>query len=171
VRLRVLRVAASEGGSATPGKPSPELIIDTEAVSCTPKASQCIILWWMPKIRDRFICQVVLVGWRWGHWVITLYGVTKVEMVLDTHPFANWKFCYKKRFEVYPSSSSSKKGDLICFKIVHLLSFFNGTLLFHKIWLLDRNTTCLNERRMMPRTQPFSWIPPTESTVSTSGSS
>ena len=44
VRLRVLRVAASEGGSATPGKPSPELIIDTEAVSCTPKASQCIIL-------------------------------------------------------------------------------------------------------------------------------
>ena len=37
VRLRVL-------GSGEPGKPSPELIIDTEAVSCTPKASQCIIL-------------------------------------------------------------------------------------------------------------------------------
>ncbi|KAL3811210.1 hypothetical protein ACHAXA_004512 [Cyclostephanos tholiformis] len=45
VRLRVLRVVGSGvGGSATPGKPSPELIIDTEAVSCTPKASQCIIL-------------------------------------------------------------------------------------------------------------------------------
>lgn len=44
VRLRVLRLAGSEGGSATSGKPSPELIIDTEAVSCTPKASQCVIL-------------------------------------------------------------------------------------------------------------------------------
>ena len=31
-------------GEATGGKPSPELIIDTEAVSCTPKASQCVIL-------------------------------------------------------------------------------------------------------------------------------
>ena len=44
VRLRVLSAVASEGESAVPGKPSPELIIDTEAVSCTPKASQCIIL-------------------------------------------------------------------------------------------------------------------------------
>mmetsp|Transcript_19749 Transcript_19749/g.31997 ORF Transcript_19749/g.31997 Transcript_19749/m.31997 type:complete len:122 (+) Transcript_19749:118-483(+) len=43
VRLRVLSVVASEESTA-PGKPSPELIIDTEAVSCTPKASQCIIL-------------------------------------------------------------------------------------------------------------------------------
>ena len=41
VRLRVL--SASEDQSAAPGKPSPELIIDTEAVSCTPKVSQCII--------------------------------------------------------------------------------------------------------------------------------
>mmetsp|Transcript_3340 Transcript_3340/g.5190 ORF Transcript_3340/g.5190 Transcript_3340/m.5190 type:complete len:123 (-) Transcript_3340:85-453(-) len=44
VRLRVLSVVASEGESTAPGKPSPELIIDTEAVSCTPKASQCNIL-------------------------------------------------------------------------------------------------------------------------------
>ncbi len=44
VRLRVLSAVASEGESAAPGKPSPELIIDTEAVSCTPKANQCVIL-------------------------------------------------------------------------------------------------------------------------------
>ena len=44
VRLRVLSAVASEGESSVPGKPSPELIIDTEAVSCTPKASQCLIL-------------------------------------------------------------------------------------------------------------------------------
>ncbi|KAL7529425.1 hypothetical protein ACHAWF_002971, partial [Thalassiosira exigua] len=44
VRLRVLTVVASDGEATAPGKPSPELIIDTEAVSCTPKASQCIIL-------------------------------------------------------------------------------------------------------------------------------
>ena len=44
VRLRVMSVVASEGEKATPGKPSPELIIDTEAVSCTPKATQCVIL-------------------------------------------------------------------------------------------------------------------------------
>ena len=43
VRLRVLSAVASESESPTPGKPSPELIIDTEAVSCTPKASQCVI--------------------------------------------------------------------------------------------------------------------------------
>ncbi|KAL7437892.1 hypothetical protein ACHAXH_005066 [Discostella pseudostelligera] len=44
VRLRVLAVGSSEGEVGAPGKPSPELIIDTEAVSCTPKASQCILL-------------------------------------------------------------------------------------------------------------------------------
>ena len=44
VRLVVLSSVASKGESATGGKPSPELIIDTEAVSCTPKASQCVIL-------------------------------------------------------------------------------------------------------------------------------
>mmetsp|Transcript_5258 Transcript_5258/g.9659 ORF Transcript_5258/g.9659 Transcript_5258/m.9659 type:complete len:123 (+) Transcript_5258:197-565(+) len=43
VRLRVLSLVASDGESSAPGKPSPELIIDTEAVSCTPKASHCII--------------------------------------------------------------------------------------------------------------------------------
>lgn len=42
VRLRVL--GASEDDSAAVGILSPELIIDTEAVSCTPKASQCMIL-------------------------------------------------------------------------------------------------------------------------------
>ena len=30
--------------TAAAGRPSPELIIDTEAVSCTPKPSQCLIL-------------------------------------------------------------------------------------------------------------------------------
>mmetsp|Transcript_18924 Transcript_18924/g.45394 ORF Transcript_18924/g.45394 Transcript_18924/m.45394 type:complete len:123 (-) Transcript_18924:255-623(-) len=44
VRLRVMSVVASDGESAAPGKPSPELIIDTEAVSCTPKASQCVLM-------------------------------------------------------------------------------------------------------------------------------
>lgn len=39
VRLRVLAESPSEAGKA-----SPELIIDTEAVSCTPKPS-CVILW------------------------------------------------------------------------------------------------------------------------------
>ncbi|KAL7460953.1 hypothetical protein ACHAXS_001389 [Conticribra weissflogii] len=42
VRLRVLSAASSEE-VPTPGKPSPELIIDTEAVSCTPKPNQCTI--------------------------------------------------------------------------------------------------------------------------------
>ena len=40
VRLRVL----AEGSKTDAGKASPELIIDTEAVSCTPKPS-CMILW------------------------------------------------------------------------------------------------------------------------------
>ena len=44
MRLVVCSSAASKGELATGGKPSPELIIDTEAVSCTPKASQCVIL-------------------------------------------------------------------------------------------------------------------------------
>jgi hypothetical protein len=39
VRLRVM----AEGSKSEAGKASPELIIDTEAVSCTPKPS-CIIL-------------------------------------------------------------------------------------------------------------------------------
>ncbi|KAL7496095.1 hypothetical protein ACHAWT_004371 [Skeletonema menzelii] len=39
VRLRVL----AEGSQSEAGKASPELIIDTEAVSCTPKPS-CMIL-------------------------------------------------------------------------------------------------------------------------------
>lgn len=39
VRLRVL----AEGSKTDAGKASPELIIDTEAVSCTPKPS-CVIL-------------------------------------------------------------------------------------------------------------------------------
>ena len=40
VRLRVM----AEGSQSEAGKASPELIIDTEAVSCTPKPS-CMILW------------------------------------------------------------------------------------------------------------------------------
>jgi len=43
VRLRVLSAASSEEEVPTPGKPSPELIIDTEAVSCTPKPNQCAV--------------------------------------------------------------------------------------------------------------------------------
>ena len=38
--LRLKVVVAANGES----RPSPELIIDTEAVSCTPKPSQCLIL-------------------------------------------------------------------------------------------------------------------------------
>ncbi len=52
VRLRVLGVGSSEGESGAPGKPSPELIIDTEAVSCTPKASQCVILWFPWRLEE-----------------------------------------------------------------------------------------------------------------------
>ncbi|KAL9181641.1 hypothetical protein ACHAXT_010446 [Thalassiosira profunda] len=43
VRLRVWG-KGTDGEAPPPGKPCPELIIDTEAVSCTPKANQCAIL-------------------------------------------------------------------------------------------------------------------------------
>ncbi|KAL7511319.1 hypothetical protein ACHAXN_008243 [Cyclotella atomus] len=47
LRLKVM-VPGSNGedsaATAAAGRPSPELIIDTEAVSCTPKPSQCLIL-------------------------------------------------------------------------------------------------------------------------------
>ncbi|KAL7482167.1 hypothetical protein ACHAW6_007861 [Cyclotella cf. meneghiniana] len=42
--LRLKVVVAVNGEEPTTGRPSPELIIDTEAVSCTPKPSQCLIL-------------------------------------------------------------------------------------------------------------------------------
>ena len=65
VRLRVLSAVASEGESSVPGKPSPELIIDTEAVSCTPKSSQCLILWWGAALQTWWICRTK------GLWFIT----------------------------------------------------------------------------------------------------
>lgn len=40
VRLKI----ATDGQSTASVKASPELIIDTEAVGCTPKGSQCLIL-------------------------------------------------------------------------------------------------------------------------------
>mmetsp|Transcript_9457 Transcript_9457/g.21050 ORF Transcript_9457/g.21050 Transcript_9457/m.21050 type:complete len:120 (+) Transcript_9457:78-437(+) len=42
VRLRVM--TSANGEEPVSGKPSPELIIDTEAVGCTPKPNQCMIL-------------------------------------------------------------------------------------------------------------------------------
>lgn len=42
LRLKVL--VAGNNDETAAGRPSPELIIDTEAVSCTPKPSQCLIL-------------------------------------------------------------------------------------------------------------------------------
>ena len=65
VRLRVLSAVASESESPTPGKPSPELIIDTEAVSCTPKASQCVICW------DSYCNWQQVERSFWGMWIRT----------------------------------------------------------------------------------------------------
>jgi len=42
--LRVKTLVSGNGDEVAAGRPSPELIIDTEAVSCTPKPSQCLIL-------------------------------------------------------------------------------------------------------------------------------